>query len=1018
MEGERRQITVLFCDMVGSTEMSGRLDVEEYREVLQLYQQTVAAAVAAFNGHVAQYLGDGVVAYFGWPLAYGDDAERAVRAGLEILDALNNLSRGLSDDRKIAARVGIHTGPVLLGQVGVGAGHQIAALGETPNVAARAQSLASRRGVVITDATRRLVSGRFVIEAFGSHLLKGVTQPVELYCVQQAAAVRRPLRALRASGPFIGRNAELAGLREVWARVKLGAGWRVLIKGEPGIGKSRLLRQFGAEMHDQPHSRFEIFGSPFSLNTPFAPVVKALENSFLRRARSPQAALEKIARAVAAAGVKPELAVPAIAEMMGLPVPSGYLPLLSSPEQKRRRFILVVGEWLLGLARLQPLVIVIEDAQWADPSTMELAEDLIDRGRGLPLMLIYAARPEFELPAARSEHSAVFGIGRLTQEETLALIRAAQPSAGFSAAAMELVADRSGGVPLFVEELAGVIADQKAAPGAAHEIPATLADSLMARLDRLGAAKELAQIAAVIGREFSYSTLRAISGDSEVALVANLQRLLDSDVIHSRGNPPEARYSFKHALVRDAAYDSLLRSRRRRLHGAVARELAEQTPLAEHEPERLAYHWSAAGEADAASRAWESAGAAAAKRGALIEAASHYAKAVEMLSGMAPAAARDQREMSLLMTLASILSAIKGLASSESKSAHQRARELGRRLHPERSAALLGLWQGHVTRGEAIAAQALAEQRLQIAQSEKSASALCRSHLAVGMTLFHRGRIAQSINHLHAAVECYVEDQGRVALFDAGPLAMAYLAVALGLAERRDEAREMSVRALRAAEQLESQPTLAFCKLNCAALHWLFGEPREALHVARAGAAAARAHGLEQLACGLDVYAGWAIATTGDALAGVAQIRTAIAGWLANGQRLPHAWFLSLLASGSAMAGAAVEALEMIDEAEAAVGEMLLEETIVRSARAEILTQSGAAPDIIEAGWLRVIESARRNGAVLFEIRADIALANLVNRSGAQDRARVSLWTTDGHDGTAMQSGSSGSETTKPALRH
>ncbi|MGH7836831.1 MAG: AAA family ATPase, partial [Candidatus Binataceae bacterium] len=791
---------------------------------------------------------------------------------------------------------------------------------------------------------------------------------------------------------------------------------RVLFKGEAGIGKSRLIRQFCASIQDQRHSWFEVFCSPFSINTPFAPLLKELERSFLRRgARSSEVALSKIGKAFSTVGVKPDFAIPAIAEMMGLPLPAGYLPLLSSPEQKRRRFIAMFGEFLLAFARLQPMVVVLEDAQWADPSSLELAEHVTERGSGLPLLLIYTARPEFELPSGRIAKAAIFELGRLTHDETLALIRASAAGAALPAQAVELVAERSGGVPLFVEELAAVVADQNTATDS--QIPVTLADSLMARLDRLGAAKEIAQVAAVIGREFSYAMLRAITADSEVALSAGLQRLLDSDVIHARGSPPEARYLFKHGLVRDAAYDSLLRARRRLLHGAVARALTADLPSAEREPERLAYHLSEAGETDAASRAWRSAGDAAAKRGALAEAASHYAKAVEMLGALEPSAARDQREMSLLMTLASALSATKGLASKETEAAYRRWRELGRRSHPKGSTALLGLWQMHVTRGDAIAAQELAEQRLQIAQIEKNPSALCRSHRAVGMTLFHRGRLAQSIEHLRAAVEFYAGGQARANLFDDGPLAMGYLAVALALVERRDEAREMSARALQAAEQLESPPTLAFCKLNCAALHWLLGEPREVLRVAREGAAVARAHSLEQLACGLDVYAGWALAATGDAAAGVVQIRTGIAGWLANGQRLPHAWFLSFLAWASAMAGATAEALEIIDEADAAVGEMRLEETIVWSARAEILAHSAAERAVIEEAWLKVIESARRNDAVLFEIRADIALANLVARSSASGKTRVKHSTAKNRKQTAAGAVSSIGETTKPVPR-
>jgi class 3 adenylate cyclase/tetratricopeptide (TPR) repeat protein len=985
LEEERRQITVLFCDMVGSTEMSGRLDIEDYREVVQLYQQTVAAAIATFSGHVAQYLGDGVVAYFGWPLAYGDDAERAVRAGLEILEALNRLSPGLHDDRKIAARVGIHTGPVLVAKIGIGPGHEVAALGETPNVASRAQGFAPPDSVVITGATMRLIGRRFVGEPLGNHPLKGVAQPVALYRVRRATETRKPQYAGREARPFVGREAELKALHEIWAKVERGVACSVTLKGEAGIGKSRLVRHFRASLRDKPHGWFAVVCSPFSINTPFAPVMGFIN----RGAQSATEALTRIQSALVSAGIELEHAIPAIAEMLGLPIPDGYTPLLSSPEQKRRRFISVVSEWLLARARNQPAVIVIEDAQWADPSTLDLAAHLLEHGAAQPIMLIYEARPEFGAPAMRDATQAELELARLSHEDTLVLIRGSKWSVKLPVEAVELVADRSGGVPLFVEELASEMADRGGDAAANSQIPATLADSLMARLDRLGAAKEIAQIAAIIGREFSYPMLHAIAERSPSELDASLERLLAADVINTRGNPPEARYTFKHALVRDAAYDSLLRSRRRVLHGAVARAMAERQPHAGREAERLAYHLSEAGDADAASRAWQTAGDAASRRGALAEAASHYAKALEMLAALQHPA-RDQREMSILMTLASVLSASKGLASTETEETYRRARELGSRLHPDRATALLGLWQMHVTRGEAIAAQDLADQRLKIAQLERTPSALCRSHLAVGMTLFHRGKIAGSIEHLRAAVECYAEGQSRAALFDAGPLAMAYLAVALGLAAREDEARAMSTRSLDAAELLQSPPTIAFCRVNAAALHWSLGEPHEVLRIASAGVDFARAHDLEQMACGLEVYVGWATAATGDAAAGAEQIRKAIGGWLANGQRLPHAWFLSFLAWASAMAGRTAAALETIDEAEAAVGEMLLEETIVWSMRAEILALSGAEREVVEAAWRKVIDSARRNDASLFEARAVAALAKMID----QDSAPLSTYVT------------------------
>ncbi|HXD90973.1 MAG TPA: AAA family ATPase, partial [Candidatus Binataceae bacterium] len=731
-EGERRQLTVLFCDMVGSTEMAGRLDVEDYHQVVRLYQDAAAGAIGATNGHVAQYLGDGIVAYFGWPTAYGDDAERAVRAGLEIVAALERVNRNLRDDRKIAARVGIHTGRVVLGAIGVGARRETAALGETPNLAARVQSLAGSGEVLITEATNRLVGGRFLVEGMGAVPIKGLHQPVSLYRVKQATGLRNPLHASHPSSEFVGRVDELRALNEGWTRTIGGAPAIVLLRGEAGIGKSRLVHHFYETLRSQPHIWFEGYCSPFAINTPFAPLVEALSRVFiLRDDTSPHQAFARIRRAMEGVGVNPEHAMPVIAEMFNLELPPGYAPLVSSPEQKRRRFIEVFGEWFLRLARRQPLVCLVEDIQWIDPSTREMIDYVIERGASAPFMLLYTARQDFTPWWPEHPSRSLIELGRLDHRDTVALAKASATGCALTDTTIEMVAERSGGNPLFIEELARVVAEQKGDIAANRDIPATIADSLMARLDGLGNAREIAQVAAVIGRDFSYSILRHLAQLEDAPLVANLQQLIESDLIHARGTPPEARYTFKHALLRDAAYDSLLRSRRRALHGRVARVLTEQPQgHPDTAPERMAYHWSEAGRADEASKAWQAAGDQIARRGALIEAAAHFTKALEALAEAPPSDQRDQREMSLLMTLGSILSATKGLASSEAETAFDRARQLGRRIHPDRAAALLGTWQMHVTRGEATAAQELAEQRLKIAEAENTPLALCWSHLA------------------------------------------------------------------------------------------------------------------------------------------------------------------------------------------------------------------------------------------------------------------------------------------------
>lgn len=992
-EGERRQLTVLFCDMVGSTEMAGRLDVEDYHEVVRLYQHAASSAIVAMSGHVAQYLGDGIVAYFGWPIAYGDDAERAVRAGLEILDALERVNRNLRDDRKIAARVGIHTGRVVLGAIGVGARRETAALGETPNLAARVQSLAPAANVLITEATNRLVGGRFVVEALGAVPIRGIPRPVALYRVKRGTGLRNRLRSGDGSKRFIGRDAELRALNERWVLARGGAAQLVLIRGEAGMGKSRLAQHFYQDLRAQRHTWFEGYCSPFSLNTPFAPLIEGLSRVFVRRDdKSPYQALSRIKRAMIEAGLKPDYAMPVIAEMFNLPPPSRYAPLLSSPDQKRKRFIAAMGDWFLALARKQPLICLVEDIQWIDPSTREMIDYVIEHGESVPYMLIFTARPEFSPWWSARAGQAQLELGRLDQTESLALVKATAAGGELTDAVVGLVAERSGGIPLFIEELSRVVADQKGDVAASRDIPATIADSLMARLDRLGGAREIAQIASVIGRDFSYSILRELAHLEDAQLAANLRRLAEADLINASGTPPEAHYTFKHALLRDTAYDSLLRSRRRNLHGSVARLLAEQLKGdSDTAPERLAYHWTEAGQAAEASKAWQAAGDQVARRGALVEASAHFTRALEMLAQVPQSEQRDQREISLLMTLASIMSATRGLASGEAEAAFNRARLLGRKLHPDRATALLGTWQMHVTRGEATAAQELAEQRLKIAETENTPLALCWAHLALGMTLFHRGGLPASIVHLRRAVDYYTTSDAHATTFDAGPLAMAYLAVALALSGKANAARRMATEALEAARRLERPPTFAFCMLNAAALHWLLLEPEETLRIATEGENFARAHGLDQLAAGLEVYVSWATAATGDPSTCVERMRTAIAGWLANGQRLPHAWYLSILASVTAAAGRGGEALELIEEALGAVGEMKLEETIVLVARAEILSRSSVSAELIKAAWHDAVESAQRNDTKLFEVRAILGLAKALTGSGALAEARDRL---------------------------
>ncbi len=991
--GERRHLTVLFADLVGSTQMATRLDPEEYHEIIQAYHQAVARVVARFDGYVAQYQGDGIVAYFGWPLAHDDDAERAIRAGMEIIDAVKGLNRGIPDAAPIAVRAGIDTGPVMVGPLGTGERREITAIGETPNIAARAQAVAPAGSLVITAATNRLAAGLFAVEPMGAHTLKGVSQPVELFRVLRATGMRGRLHAAHSLTPFIGRDQELRTLRERWDRVTAGEGQVVVIRGESGIGKSRLALQFRESLSAEPHSWLESFCSSFDVNTPFAPGINLITSSFLWSTNDSSAdrfgALEQSLRD---AGLKLDEAVPLLAEMLNLPLPARYQSSLASPEQKRRRLIAALVQWTCSLAKLQPLVLLLDDAQWADPSTIELNQTLVAQCAAIPIMLLYTARPEFIAPWPVHHNHCDLTLARLSGPHTREMARLAVIRAALSDRTLDLVVERTDGVPLFVEELARVVADTDSADSGEHQIPVTLADSLMARIDRLGAAREIAQIAAVVGRGFSYDLLREIAGKPDDELRAALDRVVDADLILAAGTLPDATYLFKHVMVRDTAYGSLLKSRRRELHRAVAAALSGKfAQQAEAEPALLAHHLTEAGDADQAARAWQKAADRSAAHGAFAEAASHYSRALDLLLTTPETDQRNEREMALLVSLGSVMTPTKGLASSEVENIFLRARELGERLGRVRSATILGLWQTYLTRGKLAAAQSLAEQRLEIAQREGAPLSLCWGHFALGATLLHRGMLPGSLTHLRAAVEQSHNRDAATRPFDAGLLAMSYLGVALSLAGFPDQARDIAVRTMRTAEELAKPSNIAFCAVNVAAMHQLSFNPRAALEIARSAAETSRAHGVAQLASALDVYAGWAVAACGDPREGADQIRRGIAEWLASGQRLPHAWYLSMLAWTYALDQRFEAAGDTLADADAAIGELHMEEPIVAWTRADILRMSAAHHATLEAAWRAAIDSARSMGMPLFELRSSVGLARLLSERGQPAAARALL---------------------------
>jgi class 3 adenylate cyclase len=631
--GERRHLTVLFCDLAGSTAIAAQLDPEEWRETVGGYHRAATEAITRFGGHVAKYLGDGVMAFFGYPEAHDNDAERAARAGLAILDAITKLN-GQPGHPMLAARVGIDSGAVV---VGAGAGKDADVFGDAPNIAARVQEAAAPGTVLVTEDTHRLISGLFVVESVGTPALKGIERPIQLYRVIQASGVRGRLEAAvaaRGLTPFVGREDELRSLMNRWERVVEGEGQVALIIGEAGIGKSRLVQRFHEQIAGVPHTSVEAGAAPFFQNTPFYPVVEMLRQALEWRGH--ESAEEKLALLeprLELAGLRLAETVPLIAPLLDLQLPAKYPPSVLSPEQQRRRLLAALVEWALGTARLQPAVITVEDLHWADPSTLELLQLLVEQGARARLLLLYTARPEFHAQWPPRAHHTQNTLNRLSSRNVRTMMVQVATRNALSEDAIATMVERAGGVPLFVEDLTRAVLESGDAKLTGREIPATLHDSLMARLDRLGPAKEVIQVGAVIGSEFSYELLHAVHPLAEDDLQRALRTLADAELLYVRGIAPEATYLFKHALIRDAAYEALLKSRRKDLHRLVARAIDEKFPAhGEAHPEVLARHWTEAGETAPAIAQWSKAGETARAHNAFNEALESYRQAVALLN--------------------------------------------------------------------------------------------------------------------------------------------------------------------------------------------------------------------------------------------------------------------------------------------------------------------------------------------------------------------------------------------------
>jgi class 3 adenylate cyclase len=588
--GERRQLTVVFCDLVGSTPLSQQLDAEEWRDVLAQHQQTVSRVVARFGGHVARNLGDGLLIYFGWPTAREDNPESAIRAGLAILDAMAKLQFTFEHAVRLAVRIGIHTGPVVIADGGE-------VFGDTTNVAARVQGAAEPDTVVVTAATQRLVAGIFVMENRGPHALKGVREPITLHRVVQSSGVRSRLDlAAGKLTSFVGRETELATLVDAWERTIDATGQTVLVIGEPGIGKSRLAHELRERLAAEPHTWLECRATPYTTGTAFHPVIELVEQGLLLEpGDTPAEKLAKIERGLGQASLSTGEMLSLLSEFLSLPPQAGYTPLEMSPELKRQRTFEALATWCLRLGERQPVMLLLEDLQWCDPSSLELFGRLIEQSPTARMLVVATARPEFADWWPVRSNVQTLTLGRLMKRQAREMVMRLAGGRPLCDPVVETIVTRADGVPLYVEELTSAMREATS-EASERSIPVTLQDLLMARLDRLGGAKEVAQRAAVLGREFSYALLVAVADLGEAAIRDGLARLTRAELLFVRGEPPAATYVFKHALVQEAAYESMLKRTRRELHGRIVKALTERFPeRVAAEPEVVARHAEAAG---------------------------------------------------------------------------------------------------------------------------------------------------------------------------------------------------------------------------------------------------------------------------------------------------------------------------------------------------------------------------------------------------------------------------------------
>ena len=1018
---ERRQVTVLFSDLVGSTALSARMDPEDLREVISAYQKCVAETVRRFGGFVAKFMGDGVLVYFGYPQAHEDDAERAVRAGLELVAAVSSLKT----HAPLQTRVGIATGLVVVGDlIGSGASQEEAIVGETPNLAARLQGVAEPNSVVIAEGTRKLLGNLFELGDLGARDLKGVSVPVRAWTALRPSSVESRFEALHASGltQLVGREEELDLLLRRWSKAKTGEGHVVLLSGEAGIGKSRLTAALLERLASELHTRLRYFCSPQDTDSTLYPIISQMERAAgFTHNDTAQAKLDKLDAVLARSFTRNQNAA-LFAEMLSLPNDGRYPKLDMVPQQRRQKTLEALTAQLETLSQSNPVLMIFEDIHWIDPTSLEFLGRAVDRIRTLGVLLIITCRSEFDPPWIGQPHVTALNLNRLAEREIAALIDDVTGNKPLPANIRQDIIERTDGIPLFVEEMTKAVLEAAgegaieravaAIPSSAVAVPASLHASLMARLDRLGPAKEVAQIGAAIGREFSHALLAPVARKSEADVASALDRIIAAGLLFRQGVPPHATYLFKHALVQDAAYGTLLRSARQQLHGRIASTVEKQFPeMVEVQPELLARHCTEAGLDEQAIKYWRTAGEKAVRRASNREAIGHFRRSLALNEKQAPDVDRSLTELAILSQLGPALMSVHGWSAPEVGIAFERAEHLARELKSSIDLAppLAGLWLFHIARGQFPRAEEITKELFNVAHTLHDPDILLQAHHCAWPIGWFRGALTNAKAHADAGLGLYDEVRHVRHRFlylghDPAVCALSIKSVLQWLLGYPTQGVQSEREAIDFARRLQHVPSLAHALWFVCQAQIARGDAVAVVNTANELLALSEEHGLPQTRATALAYLGWAVGQTDDVSRGLRRLEEGLAMYNRLGVRSNLCLTICLLAETYLMAKQYEKSMEQANLAIATSSEIGDRWCLPRihTIRARLL-QTLRQVDAAEASLQMAVDVAAAQSAKGLQLHAASSLARLWRDRGKPQQARELLapvygWFTEGFD--------------------